>query len=490
MVSEITKIKRRVLTDVAALTLSNKLEEEIDNLPKKLVREGIAKYRCCEFKERAILTDRVRLALGLGLEESDEDEPLALAAKEALTEDLKKYESHAPLVSIIEKACDRCPIERIVVTDACRNCVAHYCVNACPKNAMQIVGNQVYINRDLCVECGLCVKACHFGAIIIRERPCSKACGVGAISPSEDCSARIDYEKCIECGACISACPFGAISDRSDIVRVIRMLKDRERKIHALVAPSVVGQFGPMVEWTALEKGLKELGFDGVFPVAIGADMVAERESQELIERRTHSDDVIFNSCCPAFKRLVNLKFPELSNGISSTPSPMLVAAEVIKEKDRDVRCVFIGPCVGKKGEALKEGDGLIDAVLTFEEMAALLVAAGINLAQMDAKAESQDREASSRGIGFCKAGGVADAISSHIESIRPDLQVRTESVCGVDNCIKMLKLISKGGIQADFLEGMACDEGCIGGPGRLVDAKVSSRALQRLFKARGDANG
>ena len=131
---------------------------------------------------------------------------------------------------MLSKACDCCPIDKIVVTNACRNCVAHNCVNVCPRDAIKIVNKQAYIIRELCVECGLCAKACRFGAILEIERPCIRACAVGALHPGENKIAAIDHDKCVECGACIEACPFGAISERSELLPVIGFLKSKEVK--------------------------------------------------------------------------------------------------------------------------------------------------------------------------------------------------------------------------------------------------------------------
>lgn len=494
MISEVAKIKRKVWTEIAALAFEDKLEDEIEFLPRKLTREGITNYRCCEFKERAILADRIKLTLGIDLRSSNDDERLLAAAKRALDRGAAAPEPGRSLINIIEKACDRCPIDRIVVTDACRNCVAHYCVNACRRRAIEIVGNRAHIDRERCVECGLCVKACQFGAIIERERPCSRACAAGAIKPGRDSSAEIDYSKCIECGACITACPFGAISDTSDILRVITMLKSKDTVVIALVAPSVVGQFGPMAGWDALEKGLVHIGFAEVFPVAVAADVVAREEGRELAERMAGGNDIMFNSCCPAFVRLIDLHFPCLSEKVSKTPSPMLTAARLARNTHgagQDIKCVFIGPCVAKKSEAIREGQGLVDAVLTFEELAAILVAAGINLAQIGGDALSSCQGASLDGMGFCSAGGVASAVKKCTAFSASDTPPEMLSLSGVENCMKALRQVSKGGLKADFVEGMACERGCIGGPGTLVDADVSARALQKLFKAKGeDASG
>jgi ferredoxin hydrogenase large subunit len=477
--SEIIVIKRKVLKELATLAWQDRMKE-IDSLPRKLTNDGITNYRCCEYRERAILTDRIKLGMGAILEEND-DVRLSSLVKDLNT--LKNREQTLPIVSIIEKACDRCPIDKMVVTNACRNCVAHNCLNACPRKAIEIVNNRAYINKELCVECGLCVKACRFGAILEIERPCSRACAVGAISPGENSSAKIDHEKCVECGACIAACPFGAISDRSEILQVIAFLKAESFPTKALVAPSIAGQFGPMVDWSRLVSGLKKLGFSEVIPVALGADQVGKEESQELRERQTEGE-ALFNSCCPSFKNLIEKNFSSLATHLSKTKSPMLVTAEMVRKADPNAKTVFIGPCLAKKGEAKRSGIDLIDAVLTFEELAAILVAAEINLAECKPVEEKiVGGIPSARGINFARSGGVMRAVTGDDQGAK----VKSISASGIKECLELLTKVSKGIEAYDFVEGMGCEGGCIGGPGTLVNTKVAARALRKTTENKGE---
>jgi ferredoxin hydrogenase large subunit len=476
-ISEITVIKRKVLKEVATLAWQGRIEE-IDSLPRKLTNDGIKNYRCCEYKERAILTDRIKLAMGADL--SDKARLSSLIQE---SESLNNQAQAQPMISIIEKACDHCPIEKIVVTNACRNCVAHNCLNACPRNAIEIVNNRAYINKELCVECGLCVKACRFGAILEIERPCTRACAVGAISPGENSTSKIDHEKCVECGACVVACPFGAISDRSEILQVIAFLKTGSFSTKALVAPSIAGQFGPMVNWPRLVSGLKKLGFSEVIPVALGADQVGKEESQELREK-IKEGETLFNSCCPSFKNLIEKNFPSLATHLSTTKSPMLVTAEMVKKADPKAKTVFIGPCIAKKGEAKHAGVGLIDAVLTFEELAAILVAAEINLADCEPAVERiTGGTPSASGVNFARSGGVMTAVTEEDGAA----EIKKISASGIKDCMDLLKKVSKGIESYDFIEGMGCEGGCIGGPGTLVNTKVATRALRKTTENKGE---
>ena len=477
--SEVTVIKRKVLKEVATLAWQDRLEE-IDALPKKLTQEGITNYRCCEYRERAILADRIKLALGAVVSENE----ARLSEVAAEVSDHPMRTTDEPNIAVLSKACDRCPIDKMVVTNACRNCVAHNCVNVCPRDAIKIVNKQAYINRDLCVECGLCTKACRFGAILEVERPCIRACTVGALHPGENKIAAIDHDKCVECGACLEACPFGAISERSEMLPVIGLLKNKEVKTIALVAPAIAGQFGPMTNWPQLVAGLKKVGFAEVVPVALGADEVGKIEGQELKECRREGK-MLFNSCCPSFKSLIEKNFPALADQISKTKSPMLVTAEMVRAAEPTAKLVFIGPCLAKKGEAKHEGNGLIDAVLTFEELTALLVAADVNLAECEPVVGSEGRPCPSPlGMNFAQSGGVLAAVTSGEKGSG----TRGIAVAGLQNCHELLKKIAKGTETYDFVEGMGCEGGCVGGPGTLVNTRVAVRALRKATEKKGVA--
>jgi ferredoxin hydrogenase large subunit len=459
LLTEIDKIRRQVLTEVSRLTFEGRLLREIEELPYKLYDEGIRNYRCCQYKERAVLKERIRLAVGQ--DPKRDREPLVNAAIKALKED--KVEGS--MLRVIDIACDRCPIDAILVTDACRNCVAHNCVNACPKKAIQIINGKAVIDKEKCVECGLCAKACSFGAILQLQRPCERSCEVKAISSSEDRHAVIDEEKCVSCGACTVGCPFGAISYKSEIVPVIKRLKEKDDVI-ALVAPSISGQFGRSVSLGQVITGLKELGFSEIREVAVAADEVAKLEAEEEI------DGWLTNSCCPAYKNYVTKHFPELKDHVSHQLSPMALMATQIRKEKPNSYLVFIGPCLSKKEEAQE----LVDAVLTFEEIACMFVARDINLATLG-KSPYTDSP-SKYGLGFAQSGGVSAALGTY-------KSVKVKTLNGLSECKKALLLAKANRIDAEFLEGMACSGGCVGGPGTLVDANFSRRVLQSEISER-----
>ncbi|HKL74632.1 MAG TPA: 4Fe-4S dicluster domain-containing protein [Halanaerobiales bacterium] len=469
-ISEVVKIRRRVYTELVRLELENKLEEKIDKIPKKLINDDSPRHRCCEFKERAIIRDRIKLALGFDPEDYPEAPLSKLASK------LNEVDADYNAVKVLEKACDSCPIDKYMVTDACRNCVAHKCVNACPKDAIVVIQNRAFIDQDKCIECGRCAKVCPYNAINENKRPCVRACAVDAITSDENRRAEIDDDKCVNCGSCIVACPFGAIDYISYIVQVLKLLKNRNTEVAALLAPSFTGQFGVRVQPEMVKKALKEIGFTEVVEVAYGADKVVEEESEEFLERMEAGKEVMTTSCCPGFKTLVNEHYPELSNYVSTTVSPMIKTADYLKEKNEEIKTIFIGPCIAKKSEAAAYEN--IDYVLTFEELVSIIVGFGINLEKMDTGEKIDD--ASKLGRIFPYSGGVSTAIESYLENKKIDIDnIKFEAAQGLDECKTKLEAIKENEAEFSFLEGMACEKGCVDGPGNLIKAVVAKKLVK-----------
>ncbi len=472
--SEVTKIKRQLYTTIARLTWQDKLVEQIDDVPDEILDNNEISYRCCEHKERAILREKARLVLGLAADQVSRHASLQSMAQQALATSEFKRSCNVEMLSV---ACDRCPIDRYVVTDACRNCGAHYCKNACPKNAITIVNNRAYIDRNRCIECGRCANSCSYHAIVQITRPCEQACAVGAIRPDADGIAEIDCNKCVGCGACINACPFGSIGDYTHVIPAIEMLKQTDYPVYALIAPAFVGQFGPKVNSGAIVTGLKQIGFQKVIEVAQGAEAVAALEATEYVERKQDGAKVMTSSCCPAFVGLITKHYPDQLGAVSHTPSPMVQLATAIKAQQPEARLVFIGPCVAKKAEAATTP--YLDAVLTFEEAACMLVGKGVNLASLAAQPEMAD--AGPLGRGFAKSGGVTEALVAYLP---PGYPVPTvQQADGLQAAVAACDDLRAGRLDADFIEGMACAGGCIAGPGTLINPKVAERLLDRFCK-------
>ncbi|MDR3562695.1 MAG: monomeric [FeFe] hydrogenase [Negativicutes bacterium] len=470
-VSEVTKIRRKVLAEICGLVFQGKLVEKIKELPGEVVTEDGPRYRCCVHKERAVLKDRINMALSQPI-----GTDLTVAAERALAGETATL----PVVTILPEACDRCPIDKFLVTDACRNCLAHNCITSCPKKAIMVVQNRAYIDKARCVECGLCKRSCSYGAIIEISRPCERACELQAVTAGVDRRAVIDYNKCVACGACKVACPFGAISDAAQIVQLIRGLQG-PRPVYALLAPAFVGQFGANVKPPQVIAALSQLGFADVVEAACGADIVAAAETAEFHEAMEEGRSFFTTSCCPAFVGMIEKHMPELVPHVSTTVSPMIAAAKIIKAADPEALVAFVGPCVAKKGEGRQHPD-LIDFVLTFEEMAAVLVGAGINAAAMEAT--SFMSKASSDGATFARAGGVTQAVANALARLAPEVEFKPQPCDGLESCRETLRKLTQNKLDANFIEGMACPGGCVGGPGTLTDPRVSTRLVEQFAAA------
>ena len=470
-VNEIVKIRRKVLTELAQMTFEGRLREDVETIIQTVVTDDGPRYRCCVHKERAVLKDRIKSALS---------QPMTTSIPAAAEAALNGIIADTPVIQVLPVACDQCPLDRFIVTDACRNCLAHSCIASCPKKAISVVANRSFIDKSKCVECGLCKRSCQYGAIIEITRPCERACDLGAIAADKARKAVIDYDKCVHCGACKMACPFGAISDRSMIVQVIMQIKSGQR-VYAILAPAIIGQFGVQVRLGQVMASLRKIGFHDAREVSVGADAVAVEEAREFIERSSEPDVFMTTSCCPAFVGMVEKHLPSLQGNISSLVSPMVASAMDIKKNDPQGVVVFVGPCIAKKSEA-ERYKGIVDYVLTFEELAAMIVGAGVNVTGSEAEAFAST--ASKDGNIFARAGGVLQAVENVLAQLAPDVDVQAERCEGLGNCMKILQEIESGKRKANFFEGMACTGGCVGGPGILTDSRVTTRLVENFAGA------
>lgn len=450
--TKVQYLKYRVLTEVARRAWGDTLMESVMDIPKTIAPGKVPTMRCCVYKEQAILAERVKLAMGGGNSEN--------------------------VIQVIDIACDDCPAVGYQVTASCRGCLAHRCEAACKRGAISFDHkHEAHIDKSKCVECGMCAKVCPYSAIVNLKRPCQVACKIKAIDINEDNAARIDDEKCIQCGACVYQCPFGAISDKSFIINVIDMIKRSENntkyKVYALIAPAIGSQM-TYAKLGQIITGIKELGFFTTIEVALGADMVAQAESCELVEK-----GFLTSSCCPAFVRYVKTAFPDLACHISHNLSPMGTLAKYIKEHDENAKIVFIGPCTAKKAEVrLDEVKPYVDAAITFEELQALLDSKDIDLTTLE---EGVLDNASYYGRIFARSGGLSDAVAEGLkEQHLDDFELKACACDGIEECRAALLRKSKNLLDANFIEGMACISGCIGGAGNLTHGDKNKAAVDK----------
>ena len=450
--TKVQHLKYKVLREVARLAWNDSLLDNIMDIPKTLVPGNQPTMRCCVYKERAILGERVKIAMG-----GDKNNP--------------------NVIEVIEIACDECPVGGYEVTNACRGCLAHRCEDVCKRGAIFFDHNHVaHIDKSKCVECGACAKVCPYTAIVSHKRPCENACKVKAISMNEQKAAEINNSKCIQCGACVYQCPFGAIMDKSYMVNVIDLLKKSDNnnkyKVYAIVAPSISSQF-TYAKLGQVITGLKELGFHTVVEAALGADMVAQAESRELSEK-----GFLTSSCCPAFVAYIKQAYPDLVPYISHNLSPMAALAKYIKDNTPNAKVVFIGPCTAKKAEAqLESVKPCVDTVLTFEELQALFDSRDVDITTLE---EDVLDNASYFGRIFARSGGLSDAVAQAMREQGIVFDLKALPCDGIEACRTALLKKSKGVLDANFIEGMACIGGCIGGAGCLTHGEKNKAEVDK----------
>lgn len=455
--TNVQELKYKVLMEVAYQTwLGNDSFAVFNEIANEIVKKGEPPMSCCIYKDRAIVAERIRIALG-----GNKDNP--------------------NVIQVIDIACDECPEAGHTVTDLCRGCIAHRCADACKLNAITFDEEQMaHIDKSKCVECGKCAKVCPYNAITNFIRPCERACKLDAISMAETGEAKIDNNKCVACGACVYQCPFGATVDTSSIVDVIHTLMNSENntkyKVYAMVAPAIASQF-TYAELGQVVTAIRELGFYKVTEAALGADMVAYSEAQELMEK-----GFLTSSCCPAFVKYIKTKFPELTDHISHNLSPMATLGKFIKEHDPEAKIVFIGPCTSKKAEIKQDHvKDYIDYVMTFEELQAVIDSKDIIVEELP---ETALDDATYFGRIFARIGGVTDAVAEAVkESGAEDFQFNPIVCEGIDKCKPALMRAKKGLLPNNFVEGMICSGGCIGGAGCLTHGEANKKEVDAYGK-------
>ncbi|MFA8450778.1 MAG: 4Fe-4S dicluster domain-containing protein [Bacteroidales bacterium] len=462
-------IRRELLSRIAKLYFEGTLLSEIDRIPIEMSPKRGNTSRCCVYKERAVLKYRIMALLGYDIaDETDELTRLSEYAEKALN----KLEVSQKVLTVIDEACSSCVKNNYIVTNLCQGCLGRPCQLNCPKGCISMVNGRAHIDTEKCVNCGLCKKACPYHAIVFMPVPCEAACPVNAIQKNDDGIEYIDTEKCIHCGRCMTACPFGAIREQSQFINILKAIKS-EKKVVALVAPAILGQFKDDI--TKVYASLKEIGFDEIAEVAEGAIETVKHEVDELKEKLEEGQKFMTTSCCPAYTEYTKKHLPEIQKFVSSTPSPMHYSAKKVKDEDSNAISVFVGPCTAKRKEAMD--NPYVDYVMTFEEFGALLIAKGIQIANVqESVEETPDIET---GRWFAKSGGVTKAIN-HKHDLKDDYVI----VNGLNKAnIRQLKTFAKGKCPASFVEVMACEGGCIAGPGILNNPQAAERQLNKRFK-------
>ena len=408
-------------------------------------------------------------------------------------------------LTVLQAACKGCATNRIFVTDLCQGCVARPCLSACKFGAVSIINGRSVIDDSKCKKCQMCVSACPYKAIVKISVPCEDSCPVGAIKKDETGFACIDYSKCINCGRCTAACPFGAVHEKSQIIDILKAIKS-EKKVIAMVAPSIAGQFPGNIY--QLKTALIKAGFDDVYEVAQGADITANNGAKEFLERmegvneknsewlgwvneggygenteapkedEEHLKTFMTTSCCAGYNQLIKKHLPEIKPYVSETGTPLYYTAEIVKKEFPNAITVFVSPCVAKRAESFDNPN--VDYVMNYEELGALFVARKIEI--LDCEETKYVVESSKQARNFGLSGGVAESVRA---SLKDDSSVKPFVINGLNKeSIRQLKKFAKEGKcegGCNLVEVMCCEGGCIGGNATMNNQKTAKKLIEQL---------
>jgi [FeFe] hydrogenase (group B1/B3) len=455
-------LRNEIFKNISVAAYEGWSKEQIEAIPFQMIEEGKPLYRDTIEREREIIRARIKLAmnmeLGTRFEASFIDEDL---------EALKTKKVGHDLISVIPMACEACAEKSFFVTNACRGCLAHPCVEVCPVKCVSMQNGQAFIDQEACVKCGRCDDVCPYGSIVKNERPCNAACGVNAFTKDDQERAVIITEKCVSCGMCMVSCPYGAIMDKSEIYQLVEAFKSPE-EVCAIIAPAFVGQFGDKVSPEQVVEGLLSLGFDDVREVAYGADITTVDEARHFLKHVPVDQPFLATSCCPAWLKVAQKELGDKKYCVSDSSSPMVETANFLRKQFPKTRIVFVGPCSAKKFEAAyMDVHKNVDFVLTYEEINSMFIARGIELSKLTPTKTLN--HASVDGRGFAISGGVLNAVENVIRRLDPDRVVKVERAETLSSCKKMLLLAKAGKKDGYLLEGMACPGGCVGGAGTII---------------------
>lgn len=463
-----TRLKRKILVRIIKAFLSNDFEEKVRLIPYDIRPKGCdVPYRCCVYKERAIIKDRIIAGLGISIEDDDEKTLLSEYAKKAL----KRKKPDANALTVLEAACKGCVPSRVFVTNICQGCVARSCVNNCSFDAIKVVDGKSVIDGTKCKGCMKCVSVCPYNAIVKICVPCEDACPVDAIAKDENGHAKIDFEKCISCGKCVTACPFGAVHEKNQIIDVLKQIK-AGKKVIAMIAPAIVGQLPCSAK--QLHTAIKKLGFSEVYEVAQGADITTKKEAKDFEKRMSKGDKFMTTSCCAGYNELVAKHLEEIKPFVSETKTPVYYTAEIVKKEHPNAITVFLSPCVAKKKEAMQNSN--VDYVINFEELDAWFIAKKVEAAVCD---ETEFKtEASRESRKYALSGGVASAVNAITDE---KFQLKAHHINGLDKkTIKELKGYAKSCecSLGNLIEVMACEGGCIAGNATINALKTAHKQI------------
>ncbi|MFW6028643.1 MAG: [Fe-Fe] hydrogenase large subunit C-terminal domain-containing protein [Halanaerobiales bacterium] len=365
------------------------------------------------------IRDHIRIAMGLDPKgDIDFDDELSIIKQ--------SKEIHEPIVARIEGRCEDCGHENCKVQESCK-----YEAHVYKKNK---------------------------GPIIVND-------------------------KCLSCGECVTQCDFGALADKIEFMPVIDLLKDAKTPVYVTVAPAIIGQFGEDITMGQLRTALKILGFKDMLEVALFADILTIKEAFEFTHLVKKEDDFFLTSCCcPVWFNLTKKNYSNLFDHMSPSISPMIASGRFIKKLYPDAKVVFIAPCIAKKAEIQEpELKGAIDFVLNFRELKEIFNVLDINLKNLP---DDDKDQASFGGRIYARTGGVSFSVKSVVNRLEPKrlIKLKAKKIDGIKNCKNILDALSKNkDINANFIEGMACKGGCVGGPRTNIDVESATKKVNEF---------
>ncbi len=380
-------------------------------------------------------------------------------------------------------------------------------------------------DTNKCILCGDCVRMCNeiqnVGAIDFTRRG-------SKMSVSTAFDIPILQSNCVSCGQCAAVCPTGAIVVKDDTEQVWSAISNPNCKVTVQIAPAVrvaVGkEFGLGSGVNGIGKivaALKLMGFNEVYDTSTGADLTVLEEANEFISRVEKGEKLpLFTSCCPAWVKFLENKYPEFISNVSTCRSPMQMFASIIKQQavsggKRHVH-VAIMPCTAKKSEAKRDEfkvDGVpnVDYVLTTQEIIQMIKESGIVFEDLEPEAVDMAYGwMSGAAVIFGVTGGVTEAVLRRVSNNKSnvglrqiaytgirglngvkettipfgDKQLRIAVVSGLKNTTDLIEQI-KGGEHFDLVEVMACPDGCINGGGQpYATAEERSKRSEGLYAA------
>ena len=302
------------------------------------------------------------------------------------------------------------------------------------------------------------------------QAACEGKCLFDALYRDEKGNVEINKDLCVGCAACIDSCQAKKLTASRDILPALAAVHDAKAPVYAMIAPAFISQFSKDVTPGKLRTAFKQLGFAGMVEVALFADILTLKEALEFNKNIVKETDFQLTSCCcPMWIAMIRKVYHELMPHVPGAVSPMVACGRAIKSLHPEALTVFIGPCIAKKAEA-REPDvsASTDFVLTFQEMQDVFEFAKLNLAGLP----EDERDHSSRaGRIYARSGGVSEAVQRTSKRLSPDrkITVRAHQADGVPACKAMINDLLAGKIDANFLEGMGCVGGCVGGPKALI---------------------